>query len=185
MEDCQIVDLYWQRSENAIAETDKKYGSFCHTIAYNILHNPEDSDECVNDTYLKTWNLLPPKRPRLLSPLLGKITRNLSLDRYRKYMAEKRGGGQMPLALEELSTCVLDGEDSFIERRVLTDILNQFLDDLPEQQRKVFVQRYWYVCSIQEIAGEYGMTQSKVKMMLLRLRSRLREELEQEGFRYE
>lgn len=106
MEDRQIVDLYWARSENAISETERKYGRYCYYIAYNILHNNEDSEECVNDTYLNAWKAMPNQRPSKLSTFLGKITRNLSLNRWELYNAEKRGSGQIPLALDELHECI-------------------------------------------------------------------------------
>lgn len=183
MEDTQIIDLYWQRSEEAIAETALKYGGYCHTISYNILHSDEDSEECVNDTYLKTWSLLPPKRPQFLSAFLGKMTRNLALDRVRYNSAEKRGGGQVMLALDELSTCIadLDTAETVVEKKELVQALNRFLDGLKPEQRKVFMRRYWYLSSIQEIASDYGMSESKVKMMLMRTRNALRSRLEQEG----
>lgn len=186
MEDCQIVELYWQRSEQAIAETAKKYGSYCHAIAYQILNDAQDSEECVSDTYMKTWNLLPPRRPAKLAGLLAKITRNLSLDRYRRYTAQKRGGGQMPLALEELSDCIpASWEEAAVEKTVLTGILNEFLAGLPKEQRKLFLGRYWYARSIQTLAQEYGFSQSKVKMTLLRLRKKLAQALAEEGIFYE
>ena len=106
MEDSQIVDLYWERSENAINETATKYSRYCHYISFNILHNDEDVEECVNDTYFRAWKAMPPKRPTYLAIFLGKITRNLSIDRYKKYSAEKRGLGQMELALSELDEAI-------------------------------------------------------------------------------
>lgn len=183
MEDKQIVDLYWMRSEDAIVQTDKKYGKYCHTIAYNILNNSEDSEECVSDTYLKAWNSLPPRRPAKLSAFLGKITRNLSLDKYRYLSAEKRGAGELPIALEELSGCVpsSDNTEQIIEQMALVDLLNRFLASLSPEPRKIFMRRYWYVSSIQEIAEDYGLTESKVKMSLLRSRNQLKDLMEKEG----
>ena len=183
MEDEQIIKLYWARSEDAITQTARKYGSYCHTIAYNILHNNEDSEECVNDTYLKAWSSLPPHRPGRLSAFLGKITRNLSLDRYRHYTAEKRGAGQPVLALEELSGCVpdTDGMERILDEMELVALLNRFLASLPLESRKCFMRRYWYFSPISEIARDYGMSESKVKMSLLRSRNKLREMMEKEG----
>lgn len=183
MEDTKIIDLFWRRSEDAIAETERKYGGYCFSISYHILHNQEDSQECVNDTYLKTWSLLPPVRPKFFQAFLGKITRNLALDRYRYYTAEKRGGGQMELALEELSNSLagLDTAEAAIERKELVQVLNRFLESLKPDDRIFFMRRYWFVCSIREIARDFGMTESKVKMSLFRSRNKLRNLLEQEG----
>lgn len=183
MEDDQIIKLYWARSEDAITQTARKYGSYCYTIAYNILHSSEDSEECVNDTYMKTWSSLPPQRPRKLSAFLGKITRNLSLDRYRHYTAEKRGSGQPVLALEELSGCVpaTDSTEKDLDQMELTALLNRFLASLSSESRKCFMRRYWYFSPVSEIARDYGMTESKVKMSLLRSRNKLREMMEKEG----
>lgn len=183
MEDEQIIELYWRRSEDAITETSKKYGAYCHTISFNILGNAEDSEECVNDTYWKTWSLLPPTRPTVFSAFLAKITRNLSLDRYRARSAEKRGGGRMALALEELSTCVPapDHAEAVVERQVLVDALDRFLAGLRPEQRKIFLRRYWYLSSVREIASYLGISESKVKTTLLRTRAALREHLEKEG----
>ena len=183
MEDSQIIELYWRRSEDAIAETSKKYGRYCHTISFNILGNAEDSEECVNDTYLKIWSLLSPARPAIFSAFLAKITRNLSLDRYRNQSAEKRGGGRTTVALDELSACipVADTTETIAEQQALTDALDRFLDALKSEQRKIFLRRYWYISSIREIASDFGISESKVKTTLLRTRTALKEHLEKEG----
>ena len=183
MEDNQIIQLYFDRSEDAISQTAVKYGKYCHTIAYNILHNFEDSEECVNDTYWKAWSIIPPRKPKRLAAFLGKITRNLSLDVYRHYTAEKRGGGEMSLALEELGDCVssLESLDDHADEIVLVDTLNRFLASLSAEHRNIFMRRYWYVSSVKEIAGDYGITESKVKMSLLRSRNQLKAVLEKEG----
>lgn len=183
MEDNQIIQLYFDRSEEAISQTAVKYGKYCHTIAYNILHNFEDSEECVNDTYWKAWSIIPPRKPKRLAAFLGKITRNLSLDVYRHYTAEKRGGGEMSLALEELGDCVssLESLDDHADEMVLVDTLNRFLASLSAEHRKIFMRRYWYVSSVKEIADDYGITESKVKMSLLRSRNQLKAVLEKEG----
>ena len=182
MEDSQIVRLYLDRREDAIAQTAAKYGRYCHTIAYHILHNSEDSEECVNDTYLKAWQAIPPQRPKKLAAFLGKITRNLSISVYRRYTAEKRRGSEMELVLDELGVCVssLRGGKNFVDEMILVDSLNGFLASLSAEQRRIFMRRYWYVSSIKEIADEYGLTESKVKMSLLRSRNRLKEVLEKE-----
>ena len=183
MDDEKIIRLYFARSEDAITQTDKKYGGYCRTIAYNILHNDEDSEECVNDTWLNTWNAIPPRRPRTLSAFLGKITRNLSLDRYRSVRAEKRGGGRTDQVFEELSDCLpgADSTEAIIEQLALTELLNRFLSSLTPENRKCFMRRYWYFSSVSEIARDYGMTESKVKMSLLRSRNKLRELMDKEG----
>lgn len=183
MEDNQIIDLYWARSESAITETANKYGPYCHTVAYNILNNNEDSEECVNDTYQKAWDSMPPQRPQILRAFLGKITRNLSLNRYEKRMAVKRGAGQLPAALDELEWCVPARSDveQIIDDLALTQLLNVFLSDLPAEPRKIFMRRYWYLDSIQEIAAAFSISESKVKTTLFRTRNKLKLHLEEEG----
>ena len=183
MEDNQIIQLYFERSEDAISQTAVKYGKYCHTIAYNILHNFEDSEECVNDTYWKAWGIIPPHRPKRLAAFLGKITRNLSLDMYRHYTADKRGGSEMAIALDELGDCVssVESMDDYTEKKVLVDALNNFLASLSAEHRKIFMRRYWYVSSVKEIAEDYSITESKVKMSLLRSRNQLKAVLEKEG----
>lgn len=184
MEDKQIIDLYFGRSEQAIAETDAKYGHYCYSIAYNILTNKEDSEESVSDTYMAAWNHIPPRRPAILATFLGKITRHLSIDRWRSRSAAKRGGGEMVLALEELEDCVPGGESAerILERKQLAALLNRLLEELPETERSVFLCRYWYIDSIADIAAHFGFTESKVRSMLHRTRIRLRKALEKEGY---
>ena len=183
MEDNQIIRLYFDRSEEAISQTAAKYGKYCHTIAYNILHNFEDSEECVNDTYWKAWNIIPPRRPKRLAAFLGRITRNLSLDKYRHYTADKRGSGELAVALEELGDCIssIGSMGDHTEEIVLVEVLNSFLASLSAEHRKIFMRRYWYVSSVKEIADDYGITESKVKMSLLRSRNQLKTVLEKEG----
>ena len=183
MDDNKIIELYWNRSEKAISETATKYGGYCYTIAYNILSNSEDSEESVNDTWLAAWNTMPPKRPKLLAAFLGKMTRYISLDRWKNRTAAKRGGGEVPLVLEELEECI-SGEDS-VEREYLKKefamMMNRFLENLPEIERKVFLCRYWYLDSIEDIAKRFDFSESKVASMLHRTRGKLRKMLEQEG----
>jgi len=183
MEDKQIIELYNERSEAAISETAEKYGKYCYTIAYHILDNEQDSEECVNDTYLKTWETIPPQYPNKLSAFLGKITRNLALNRYRYYIREKRGKNQVVFALGELQECIPDSNkvEQTIEKKYLIEVLNRFLYDLPVEKRMIFLRRYWYLSSIQEIAKDYEMSESKVKMTLLRVRNKLKQVLEKEG----
>lgn len=180
MNDDQIVTLYWQRNETAIKESETKYGSYCRTIAHNILHRAEDTEECVNDTWLRAWDSIPPVKPSRLSVFFGKITRNLAIDRYRKDRAQKHGGGQAALCLEELSECV--GEAHSIEDRIaLRDLLNAFLGSLSEKHRNIFLLRYWYLFPISEIAAQYDLTEGAVKMILQRIRRKLKDVLEKEG----
>lgn len=183
MEDKEIVDLYWARFETAISETAGKYGRYCHYIAYNILYNDEDSEECVNDTYMRAWNSMPEHRPSLLKTFLGKITRNLALNRYKMLTADKRSPGQVPLVLDELQECVpgTDNTEHIADDMVLAEVFNRFLGSLSAEQRKIFLRRYWYLSPVKEIAADYGMGESKVKMSLLRSRNELRSLLEKEG----
>lgn len=183
MEDEQIVTLYWNRDEAAIQETQAKYDRYLTKIACNILADMEDSRESVNDTYLAAWNTMPPRRPNILSAFLGKLTRYISLDRWKKRSAQKRGGGQVALSLEELEECISGGDDpeKEVDRKELLRYLNRFLDALSETQRRVFVCRYWYLESIPEIAARFGFSESKVTAMLHRLREKLRARLQLEG----
>lgn len=183
MNDLQIVDLYWQRSESAISETSQKYGRLCHTIAYNILFSEEDSEECVNDTWLKAWFAMPPQKPDKLSSFLGRITRNLSLDRLRSKFALKRAGSEATLALDELSECVPSGTkiEETIEERELGSVLNRFLEGMEPQTRSIVIRRYWYLSPVKEIAEAYGCSESSVNVTLHRARAKLRSFLEKEG----
>ena len=171
MEDQGIVELFFDRSEQAIVETDKKYGGYCYAIAYNILASREDSEESVSDTYFSAWNTIPPRKPTLLQAFLGKITRHISIDRWRKHSAQKR-------------ECVdIRGIEAEITSRELTRVLNGFLASLPETERNVFLCRYWYMDSIETIACITGFSQSKVTSMLHRTRGKLRKKLAEEGYR--
>ena len=183
MDDQAIIELYWERSEDAISKTAAKYGGYCYTIAYNILSNNEDAEESVNDTWLAAWNTMPPRRPKLLAAFLGKMTRFISLDRWKNRTARKRGGGEVPLVLEELEECISGDEN--VEKEYLqkefAKSLNQFVENLPDVERKVFLCRYWYMDSIEDIAERFGFSESKVASMLHRTRGKLRKMLEQEG----
>lgn len=183
MEDTDIIALYWERDERAVSETAEKYGRYCHSVAYRILQNKEDSEECVNDTYTGAWNAIPPHRPELFSAFLAKITRRISLNRLRSKAAEKRGAGQCTVTLEELAECIpssLSAEELF-ETRELTRIINKFLDGLSTEERRVFLCRYWYLDPIKDIAKRFSFGESKVKMMLKRTREKLLIHLEKEG----
>ncbi|MCD8007165.1 MAG: sigma-70 family RNA polymerase sigma factor [Oscillospiraceae bacterium] len=183
MDDNLIIELYWARSENAISETDKKYGGYLKTISYNILYNREDSLEAVNDTYLKAWDSMPPQKPNVLSAYLGKITRRISLNKRRDKRAEKRGGGEIDLVLDELSENIPSGfsVEQEVDAKALTETLNRFLGSLKETERDMFMRRYWYMDSISDIAAMFGCGESKVKTTLYRTRQKLLAAIESEG----
>ena len=183
MDDAVIIDLFWARSESAIIETDAKYGRYCSTIAMNILQSAEDARECVNDTYLNAWNAIPPDRPSILSSFLGKITRNLSLNRYKEQRRKKRGGDEVSLILDELEGCVpsFGGVEAETDSNAGIKAIDTFLLSLDAGARIIFVRRYWYADSILSIASRFQLSESKVKSMLFRTRNRLRIYLEKEG----
>lgn len=176
MEDGKIIELYFARSERAIEETERKYGRYCRTIAGHILKDPADCEECVSDTWLRAWGAIPPNRPARLGAFLGRITRNLALDRW-------RADSRRDAVREELSECLTAGDPTaaMVDRMVLTEVLDRFLADLPPKKRKLFLRRYWYFSTVEELARDFDMTGSNVKMTLLRLRRELKERLKQEG----
>ena len=180
MDDREIVALYLRRREDAIARTDEKYRWLCFQLAGNILPRREDQEECVNDAYLSLWNTIPPKEPQRLGAW---ITRSLAIDRWRHIQARKRGGGQIACALEELEQTLSGGKspEEQLEQQELRELLNRFLAGLTDVQRRVFLRRYWYFDSAQDIAGELGLTGAGVRSMLHRLRRQLKQYLEQEG----
>ena len=183
MEDPKIIDLYFDRNEAAIAETDRKYGTYCRSIAWNILQSREDSEECVSDTWLRAWNAMPPQRPGVLRQFLAKITRNLSLDRFRADHAQKRGSGEVPLALEELKECVGTGDPATeAERALLAQLIDRFLQTLSPRDRNIFLRRYFYMESHKDIAARYGMKEANVRLCLSRTRQKLRIYLREEDF---
>ncbi len=184
MNDETILELYLERSEQAIEETEKAYGRYCHYIAYTILRSDEDAEEIVNDTWLKAWQVIPPQKPNPLKGFLGQITRRLSINRLETYTAQKRGGGQYPLTLDELAECIPSAEsgEDIANITALTDILNRFLRSLPLDARRVFIRRYWYTASVSEISKAFSMSESKVKSLLLRTREKLKVILEKEGY---
>ena len=184
MDDRDIIALYWQRAERAIHETAAKYGGLCYTIAHNILSSREDSEECVNDTYLGLWNAIPPQRPSILPAFLGTITRNLSFNRYKYNTAGRRGGGETAVVLEEIAGVVSGADDveQEINRKELIQAIDDFLASLPAHKRKIFVCRYWYFDPVAEIAVRSGMTENHVSVTLNRLRAQLRRCLTERGF---
>ncbi len=185
MEDSEILQLYFDRKEEAISATAEKYGPYCTAIARNILTSIEDAEECVNDTYLKTWNAVPPDRPRILSAFLGKLTRNLAFNRYKYNMAQKRiGGGQLPLVLEELENCIPSQAtiEHTLDYNALVKDINDFLGTLSTEKRTLFLRRYFYTDSIDELSRIYGMSYSNLTMTLSRLRSKLRTYLASRGY---
>lgn len=185
MEDSMIVQLYFDRDESAISRTHEKYGAYCTSIANNILGCAEDAEECVNDTYIKAWNTIPPHRPGVLSTFLGKITRNLSFNKYKQNTAQKRGGSDIPAILDELEECVAstaDNVENEMEYKELVKAIDNFLASLPQEKRNIFVCRYWYNESVAKIAKEYGMKENAVSMVLHRLRAKLKDSLIERGY---
>lgn len=184
MEDEDIIKLYWSRNQSAIKETDIKYGKYCKTIAVNILRNNEDAEECVNDTYLKTWNAIPPHQPKMLSTFLGKITRNLSFDKFRYGKMKKRGGGEINIVLDELNEVVSgtdDVEDEYEKQEMLREI-NNFLNTISDEKSDMFICRYWYVMTIGEISNVFDIPKENVSVTLNRIRHHLKEYLSERGY---
>ncbi|MBR3058893.1 MAG: sigma-70 family RNA polymerase sigma factor [Clostridiales bacterium] len=183
MEDGTIVQMLWDRCEQALEALAAKYGRFCHKIALNILGINEDAEECVNDTYLSTWNSIPPKRPSVLAPYVGRITRNLALNLYKQKNAEKRGGGNLPLVLDELSEVIPSDSSTsaMLEEKEMMQQISDFLAGLSPDKRKIFVRRYWYTDSVKDIAQQYGLTENNVSVTLNRLKKQLREKLSEGG----
>ena len=184
MEDSQIVELYWRKNADAISETSSKYGPYCFAIADNILHNTEDSEECVNDTWLHAWNAMPPQKPNVLRMFLAKITRNLSVNRFKARSAEKRGGGEILLVLDELADCLAGETDveGEYEGRELEQCIRRFVRGLPERDGNVFVRRYFFTEPVAAVAERYGLTENNVMVILSRTRKKLRLKLAKEGY---
>lgn len=183
MEDQDILQLYQDRDEAALTETAQKYGAYCGAIARNILGNREDAEECLNDTWLRAWNAIPPRCPNPLSGFLGAVTRNLAFDRWQRLHAQKRGGGQTALALEELGECVSGRDaDSDWERRELEEALRAFVKTLAPDRREMFLRRYWRVEPVSEIARRFGRTENQVSTILYRIRKKLKAYLIERGF---
>lgn len=184
MDDGSIVQLYWDRDEAAIAQTQKKYGQYLMKIAVNILSDREDSQEGVNDTYLAAWESIPPQRPNVLSTYLGKLTRRICIDLFRKKTSQKRGGGEYALSLEELEDCVGSPEspEKTLEAKLLAQTIADYLQTQSREVRNVFISRYYYMDPVKDIAGYCRISESKVKILLYRARQGLRAHLEKEGF---
>lgn len=184
MNDEQILDLYFARDEQALVETDRKYGGYCFTLANSILHNDQDAEETVSDTYLKAWNAIPPKRPGIFKLFLAKITRNLAFSRWRAYSAEKRGGGEMELVLEELEGCLAapGGVEDAMNAKELAKAIRVFLDTLPQREQDIFLRRYFFVEDSETIARRYGMKPATVLRTLSRTRMKLKRYLLKEGY---
>lgn len=184
MEDSEIIALYWQRSPDAVSETDKKYGAYCFAIAENILHNAEDAEECVNDTWLRVWNAMPPQRPNVLRLFLARITRNLAFDRFRARSAEKQGGGEMALVLDELAECLGGGTstEAAFEAGELREYIQRFVRALPERDGNVMARRYFFAEPVADIAKRYGLSENNVTVILSRTRKKLKAHLLKEGY---
>ncbi|MBD5147412.1 MAG: sigma-70 family RNA polymerase sigma factor [Oscillibacter sp.] len=182
MEDAAIIQLYFDRNQEAIRETEGKYGGLCRRIARNILTIREDAEECVNDTYLAAWNTIPPQRPHALAAFLGRLVRNLSISRYRANRAQKRYDG-MEALLSELEECVPAREtvETELERAELGEIISLWLETLPQADQRLFLRRYWYGEAVRDLAQEAGLTPNQASQKLLRLRKALREVLEMKG----
>ena len=187
MEDRHIVELYWQRNSEAIARSEEKYGAYCYAISHNILQNREDALECVNDTWLQAWNAMPPQRPTHLSAFLAKITRNLSFNRWNSRRADKRGGGELPLVLEELAECIAAPSDveKEYDARELEQAISRFVRDLPVREANVFLRRCFFAEPLPDIARRYGLSENHVAVLLSRTRKKLRIFLAKEGFLHE
>lgn len=184
MEDHQIIDLFWQKNAAAISESARKYGAYCFAIADHILHNTEDSEECVNDTWLHAWNAIPPQRPHVLRMFLAKITRNLSLDRLTARNAQKRGGGEIALVLDELGECLGNGTntEASYEAKELRQSIQRFVRTLPERDGNVLVRRYFFAEPTADIAARYSLTENHVMVILSRTRKKLKAHLLKEGY---
>lgn len=180
MKDKGIIDLYWARNESAIRESEAAYGAYCTKVADNILHSAQDSEECVNDTWMHAWNALPPERPNRLGLFFARITRNLALDRLRHRKSLKAGGGQTAACLDELSE-IIGEEAAFPEQLALRELIEQFLEGLSARQREMFMLRYWYMEPVSDIAERCQVSEGAVKMTLQRVREKMRAYLTEEG----
>ena len=184
MEDKRIVELFWDRDPQALVHSQEKYGAYCGCIARNILGNEEDAQECVNDTLLYAWNAIPPARPDNLQFYLAAITRNEALDRYRKDHALKRGGGETAVALDELAECIASDQDpqKSCQAKELEGAINRFAGSLPARDGNIFIRRYFFLESLEDIAARYGIRKGNLSVILSRIRSKLKKYLEKEGF---
>lgn len=184
MDDDKIVQLYLARDEQAIRETSAKYGAYCHKIAMNLLGSEEDAEECMNDTWLRAWNAIPPAEPASLAAFLGKITRNLAIDRYKESQRQKRGGGETPAVLDELEEMIPAGDspEDLMLQTELAEEIDAFLLSLPKEKRYMFIRRCWYLDDIKDIAADYRMTKNHAAVILSRLRKKLKAHLKKKGY---
>jgi RNA polymerase sigma-70 factor (ECF subfamily) len=183
MSDEHLICMFEARDGRVIGIVDERYGNYCGTIAFNILHSGEDTEECLNDTWMKAWNVIPPERPCCLRTFLGKITRNLSLNMLKRKNTIKRGSGAFDIALDELSECVSDGfdvEENF-DNKAIVKCIENFLEELSPEHRNIFIRRYWHLCSIEQVADDYDLTVSNVKQILFRQRKQLKASLSEAG----
>lgn len=180
MEDEKIITLYWERDENAIRETENKYGKYCYAIAYNILYSREDSDECVNDTWNSAWNAIPPEKPTRLQCFLARITRNIAIDRYRYDRAQKRGA-EVESAIDEYWECIPNEDAPIDDEFVMKQAINGFLSTLDTRTRVIFMRRYWYSMSVRDIADSMRLSEAHVSVILHRTRNKFKEHLTKEG----
>lgn len=180
MEDKKIVALYWARNESAISESEAKYGKYCYSVAYNVLHSHEDSEECLDDTWVGAWHAMPPERPSKLSSFLARITRNVAIDRYRRYSAEKRSA-ELDMAIDEFWECIPSGDAPIDEELGLKEAINGFLAGLEPKARVIFMRRYWYSMSVKDIAESMHISETHVSVILHRTRSKFKEYLTKEG----
>ena len=187
MEDAAIIALYWERNQDAIEQSRQKYGTYCLTVSRNILDSREDAEECVSDTWLRAWNAMPPHRPDVLRMFFAKITRSISFSRFRQSSAKKRGGGSMQAVLDELAEVIADPSDveDALDAHELSETVRQFIRELPEREGDVFLRRYFFSESMEEIAGAYGITVNNTAVILSRTRKKLRLRLIREGYLYE
>ena len=183
VQDHDLIAMYFARDERAAAETERKFGSYCYTVAYNILGNAQDAEECVNDTLIRLWECIPPDRPENLYAFIAAITRNIAKNKLKAAHTQRRGGSELPAVLDELRDCTdPDTVEQELDRRALGTALNAFLGTLRSDHRIIFVQRYWYLCSVEEIAENLHITKSKVTVTLMRTRKKLAAFLEKEGY---
>lgn len=184
MQDDQIVELYWRREESAIAESSGKYGAYCFSVAENILQSPEDSEECVNDTWLRAWNAMPPQRPARLRMFFAKITRHLAFDKFKARTAQKRGCGELHLVLSELEECISspDTPETLVAAKELEQSIGRFVRSLPEREAMLFARRYFFGEAVSKIARNYGLTSNNTTVILSRIRNKLKTHLEKEGY---
>lgn len=180
MEDQKIVSLYWERNEDAIAQTDIKYGKYCYVIAYNILNSHSDSEECVNDTWRGAWDAMPPERPTKLQSFLARITRNIAIDRYRYDNAQKRGA-EIDSAIDEYWECIPNGDAPIDEEYALKEAINSFLESLDTRTRIIFMRRYWYSMSVKDIADGMDLSETHISVILHRTRRKFKDHLTKEG----